>query len=29
MLSRADVAHFIVSEAEAPQFVQKAPRLLQ
>jgi putative NADH-flavin reductase len=29
MLSRADVAHFIVSEIEAPKFVQKAPRLLQ
>jgi len=29
MLSRADVAHFIVGEFEAPHFVQKAPRLLQ
>src|SRR5688572_330021 len=29
MLSRADVAHFIVGELEAPKFVQKAPRLLQ
>jgi putative NADH-flavin reductase len=29
MLPRADVAHFIVGELEAPQFLQKAPRLLQ
>jgi putative NADH-flavin reductase len=29
MLSRADVAHFIVSELETPKFVQKVPRLLQ
>lgn len=29
MLSRSDVAHFIVRELEAPKFVQKAPRLLQ
>jgi putative NADH-flavin reductase len=29
MLSRVDVAHFIVSELEAPKFLQKAPRLLQ
>jgi len=29
MLSRADVAHFIVGELETPKFVQKAPRLLQ
>jgi putative NADH-flavin reductase len=27
-LSRADVAHFIVQELEAPQYVRKAPRLL-
>jgi putative NADH-flavin reductase len=29
MLSRADVAHFIVGEFETPAFLQKAPRLLQ
>lgn len=29
LLSRADVAHFIVGELESPNFVQKAPRLLQ
>lgn len=28
-LSRADVAHFIVAELEAPSFLQKAPRLLR
>ena len=28
MLSRADVAHFIVGELEAPRFVRKFPRLL-
>lgn len=29
LLSRADVAHFIVGEIESPNFVQKSPRLLQ
>lgn len=29
LLSRADVAHFIVGELESPSFVRRVPRLLQ